>query len=147
MTETRIYRIIKNALKFQDLAATKIPPEKRRDGEGRIGKLVVDDPTGKEHTVLYFQVVSGKLDLLNEKPQAIRNEVIFLGMPERSYFGVDLFIDALKERGLLRKAYTEGWLIVTGDLASYDSEEMVQLCEDFIDTIAKKIGFRANGRI
>ncbi|GAI69755.1 unnamed protein product, partial [marine sediment metagenome] len=53
-----------------------------------------------------------------------------------------LFIDALKEKGLLRKAYTEGWLIVTGDLAAYDSEEMVQLCEEFIDTIAKKIGFR-----
>ncbi|GAI46623.1 unnamed protein product, partial [marine sediment metagenome] len=128
--------------KFQDLAAEKIPPDKKSEGEGRVGKLIVDDPTEKEHTVLYFQVMGGKLHLLDDKPKAVRNEIIFLGMPERGYHGVDLFIDMLKEKGLMRKAYTENWLIVTGDLASYDSEEMVQLTEEFIDTIAKKIGFR-----
>ncbi|GAJ17616.1 unnamed protein product, partial [marine sediment metagenome] len=79
---------------------------------------------------------------LNQKPEAVRNEIIFWGMPERHYYGIDLFIDMLKERGLMRKAYTENWLIVTGDLASYDSEEMIQLVEGFIDTIARKIGFR-----
>ena len=143
--ETRVYRIIKSALKFQDLAASKIPPDKKEQGEGRIGKLVVDDPIGSEHTVLYFQVMGGELQLLNDKPEAVRNEVIFLGMPERGYYGVDLFIDTLKQKGLMRKAYTENWLIVTGDLASYDSEEMVQLTEDFVDTIARKIGFRSMG--
>ena len=139
---TRVARIIKSALKFQDYAASKIPPDKRSEGEGRIGKLVVDDPTGKEHTILYFQVMDGVLHMLDDKPEAVRNEIIFLGMPERGYYGIDLFIDMLKEKGLMRKAYTENWLIVTGDLASYDSEEMVQLVEDFIDTIARKIGFR-----
>lgn len=138
---TRVQRIIRSALKFQDLAASKIPPDKRSEGEGRVGKLVVDDPTGKEHTVLYFQVMNGRLHMLEDKPE-VRNEIIFLGMPERGYYGVDLFIDTLKQKGLMRKAYTENWLIVTGDLASYDSEEMVQLTEEFIDTIAKKIGFR-----
>ncbi|GAI96518.1 unnamed protein product, partial [marine sediment metagenome] len=141
-TETKVYRIIASALKFQDVAAKKIPPDKKNQGEGRIAKLVVDDPSGSEHTVLYFQVMGGKLHLLNQKPEAVRNEIIFLGMPEQHYYGVDLFIDMLKERGLMRKAYTENWLIITGDLASYDSEEMVQLIEEFIDTIAKKIGFR-----
>ena len=140
--KTRIYRIIKSALEFQDIAAKKVPPDKKKQGEGRVGKLIVDDPANKEHTVLYFQLMSGKLHMLNEKPDSVRNEVIFMGMPERGYFGVDLFIDMLKQRGLIRKAYTENWLIVTGDLASYDSEEIVQLCEDFIDTVAKKIGFR-----
>ena len=139
---TRVARIIKSALKFQDYAASKIPPDKRSEGEGRVGKLVVDDPTGKEHAILYFQVMDGKLHILDDKPEAVRNEIIFLGMPERGYYGIDLFIDMLKEKGLMRKAYTENWLIVTGDLATYDSEEMVQLVEDFIDTIAKKIGFR-----
>jgi len=139
---TRVARIIKSALKFQDLAASKIPPDKRSEGEGRVGKLVVDDPSGKEHTILYFQVTGGVLHMLDDKPEAVRNEIIFLGMPERGYYGIDLFIDMLKEKGLMRKAHTENWLIVTGDLASYDSEEMVQLVEDFIDTIAKKIGFR-----
>lgn len=141
-SETRIHRIIKSALKFQDAAAEKVPLDKIKQGEGRLGKLIVDDPIGKEHTVLYFQVINGKLHMLNETPSLIRNEVIFLGMPEMGYFGVDLFIDMLKRRGLIRKAYTENWLIVTGDLASYDSEEILQLCEDFIDTIARKIGFR-----
>jgi len=141
-TETRVYKIIKSALKFQGLAASKIPPEKREEGEGRIGKLVVDDPTGVEHTIIYFQVMDGKLHMLDEKPEAVRNEIIFLGMPERGYYGIDLFIDMLKERGLMRKAYTENWLIVTGDLASYDSEEITQLVEEFIDTIAKKMSFR-----
>jgi len=142
-TETRIYRIIKSALKFQDLAANKIPPNKKSEGEGRVGKLIVDDPTEKEHTVLYFQVMGGRLHMLDDKPEVVRNEIIFLGMPERGYYGVDLFIDTLKQKGLMRKAYTENWLIVTGDLASYDSEEMVQLTEEFVDTIARKIGFRA----
>ncbi|MBA7631239.1 hypothetical protein ES703_38768 [subsurface metagenome] len=140
--ETRICRIIKSALKFQDLAASKIPSDKRSEGEGRVGKLVVDDPTEKEHTVLYFQVMDGKLHMLDDKPEAVRNEIIFLGMLEKGYYGVDLFIDTLKQKGLMRKAYTENWLIVTGDLAAYDSEEMVQLVEEFVDTIAKKIGFR-----
>ncbi len=144
MTETRIYRIIKTALKFQDTAAQKIPPNKRKEGEGRTGKLIIDDPTGEEHTVLYFRVTGGRLCMLNDEPKTVRNSIIYLGMPERNYFGPDLFIDALRKKGLMRKAYTEGWLIVTGDLASYDSEEMVQLCEEFIDTIAKKIGFRRN---
>lgn len=140
--ETRVARIIKSALKFQDYVASKIPPDKRSEGEGRVGKLVVDDPTGKEHAVLYFQVMDGRLHMLDDKPEAVRNEIIFLGMPERGYYGIDLFIDMLKEKGLMRKAYTENWLIITGDLASYDSEEMVQLTENFIDTIARKIGFR-----
>lgn len=145
-TQTKIYRIIASALKFQDVAAKKIPPDKKSEGEGRIGKLVVDDPTGDptgdEHTVLYFQVMGGKLHMLNQKPEAVRNEIIFLGMPEQHYYGVDLFIDMLKEKGLMRKAYTENWLIITGDLASYDAEEITQLVENFIDVIAKKIGFR-----
>jgi len=140
--ETRVARIIKSALKFQDLAAKKIPPDKKTQGEGRIGKLVVDDPTGDEHTVLYFQVIGGKLHLLNEKPEAVMNEIIFLGMPEQHYYGVDLFIDMLKEKGLMRKAYTENWLIITGDLASYDAEEITQLCENSLEIIAKKVGFR-----
>jgi len=140
--ETRVYRIIKSALKFQDLAAKKIPPDKKSQGEGRIGKLIVDDPSGDEHTVLYFQVMGGELHLLNEKPEAVRNEIIFLGMPEQHYYGVDLFIDMLKQKGLMRKAYTENWLIITGDLASYDAEEITQLTENFVDTIAKKIGYR-----
>ncbi|MBA7627470.1 hypothetical protein ES703_34932 [subsurface metagenome] len=139
---TRVQRIIRSALKFQDVAASKIPPDKKSEGEGRVGKLVVDDPTEKEHTVLYFQVMDGRLHMLDDKPEAVRNEIIFLGMPERGYYGVDLFIDTLKQKGLMRKAYTENWLIVTGDLAAYDSEEMVQLVEDFVDTIARKIGFR-----
>ena len=141
-SETKVYRIIRSALRFQDIAASNIPPEKRKAGEGRIGKLVVDDPIGDEHTVLYFQVINGMLHVLDEKPAEVRNEIIFLGMPEQHYYGIDLFIDMLKEKGLMRKAYTENWLIVTGDLASYDSEEIVQLFEKFLETIARKTGFR-----
>ncbi|GAH04284.1 unnamed protein product, partial [marine sediment metagenome] len=129
----------------QDIVSVHHLAAIHRLGEGRIGKLVVDDPIGSEHTVLYFQVMGGELQLLNDKPEAVRNEIIFLGMPERGYYGVDLFIDMLKEKGLMRKAYTENWLIITGDLASYDAEEITQLCENFLDTIAKKIGFRSMG--
>lgn len=140
-------RIIRAAINIQDTVSGKVPDNKKRAGEGRIGKLVVDDPgdgikPGPDHTVMYFKVENGRLKILDEKPEKVRNEIIFLGVPERGYTGVHLFTDGLYQPGLFRKAYTEKWLIITdpyGDLAEYDSEEMIQLCEDMLSTIAKKL--------
>ena len=145
--ETNITRILKAALPFQDKFVAKVPAEKRQDGEGRVCKLVVDDPgngdgPGPDHTILYFRVHSGKLEILNEKPDQYRNEVIFLGMANDSYTGVDLFMDGLRMPGIFRKAYAEKWLIITDpyrDLDEYDSEELLQLCEDLLHQIAKNL--------
>jgi hypothetical protein len=145
--ESSIMRIIRAALQLQDTVSKNIPDGKKRAGEGRIGKLVVDDPgdgfnPGPDHTVMYFKVEGGRLKILDEKPEEVRNEIIFLGSPENKYRGVDLFTDGLYQPGLFRKAYTEKWLIITDpyhDLAEYDSEEMLQICEDLIAKIAKRL--------
>jgi hypothetical protein len=147
MPDTNIVRIIKAALNLQDTVSSRVPPEKKKAGEGRIAKLVVDDPgdgisPGPEHTVMYLKVENGRLKVLEQEPEEVRNEIIFWGIPERGYTGVNLFTDGLYQRGLFRMAYTEKWLIITDpyhDLAEYDSEEMIQLCEDLIEKIAKTI--------
>ena len=108
---------------------------------------MIDDPgdgdgPGPDHTILYFKVKDGKLAILDEKPEQYRNEVIFYGMPISGYTGVDLFMDGLRRPGIFRKAYAEKWLIVTDpdhDLDAYDSEEMLQICEDFLKEIAKSL--------
>lgn len=144
--DTQVARLIRAALKLQTKLATKISEEKKRQGEGRIGKFVVDDPTGENHTVMYFQVKDGLLWELPEAPPEVRNQVIFLGMPQRNYTGVDLLLDCARNKGLLRKAYTERWFVVTPELiraiASYDSEEMMQMAEDMLDLVGKYMGFR-----
>jgi hypothetical protein len=143
--ETNIMRIIRAGVNLQDTVINKVPEFKRRAGEGRIGKLVVDDPgdgmkPGPEHTIAYFKVKNGRLVILDEKPDSVRNEIIFLGCPERGYTGVQLFTDGIYQTGWFRYAYTQKWLIITdpfGDLrAEYDSEEMIQLCEDMLAKIA-----------
>ena len=145
--ETNIMRIIRAAIQLQDTVVNRVPKDKRRAGEGRIGKLVVDDPgdgtkPGPEHTVLYFKIENGRLKLLDEKPPEVRNEIIFLGSQENNFTGVQLFTQGLYNPSIFRQAYTEKWLIITDpyhDLAEYDSEEMLQLCEDLITRIAQKI--------
>ncbi len=144
MSETNIMRIIRAGINLQDTVIKKVPESKRLAGEGRIGKLVVDDPgdgtkPGPEHTVMYFRVHKGRLEVLNDKPNTVRNELIFLGCPERGYTGVQLFTDGIYQSGWFRYAWTQKWLIITdpfGDLAEYDSEEMIQLCEDMLAKIA-----------
>lgn len=137
-TDTDIARIVRAALKLQDTVSGKLSPDKRRAGEGRIGKLVVDDPGGTNHTILYFRVLGGRLTLLDYTPEKVRNEIIFYGDPP-GYTGVQVFLDGLQHPGWLRKAYAEKWLIVTGDLAEYDSEEMLQLCEEMIIKVAQQL--------
>jgi hypothetical protein len=145
--ETSITRILRAAIPFQDKYVSRVPLEKRRAGEGRICKLVVDDPgdgdgPGPNHTIIYFQVKDGKIAILDEKPKAYRNEVIFIGMANDNYTGVDLFMDGLRRPGIFRRAYAEKWLIITDpyrDLDEYDSEEMLQLCEDLLHQIAKNL--------
>jgi hypothetical protein len=147
MSDTNIMRIIRAAINLQDTVSKNIPQHKKEAGEGRIGKLVVDDPgdgiqPGPEHTVMYFKVHGGRLTILDDKPAEVRNEIIFLGVPERGYTGVNLFTDGLYNTGLFRKAWTEKWLVITdpyGDLAEYDAEEMLQLCEDLMSQIAKNL--------
>jgi len=148
--ETNIMRIIRAGLSLQDTVINKVPESKRRAGEGRTGKLVIDDPgegngPGPEHTVVYFRVKNGRLTMLEEKPEQVRNEIIFLGVPERGYSGVNLFTDGLYQPGLFRYAWTQKWLIITdpyGDLAEYDSEEMIQLCEDMLQKIARSLNIK-----
>ena len=142
MKESRVIRILKAALDYQDTLLKKLPPGKMREVRGRTGKLIVDDPTGGEATVMYFMVQDERLTILEQKPEEIRNEIIFFGVPERGYRGVDCFIDTFKTRGAARSFYAAGELVITGELASYDSEEMLQLVEDWIDTIAAHMGFR-----
>jgi hypothetical protein len=147
MSETNITRIIRSALNLQDTVSKKIPQHKKEAGEGRIGKLVVDDPgdgitPGPEHTVMYFKVKDGRLTILEGKPANVRNEIIFLGAPERGYSGVDLFKDGLTQSRWYRYAWTQKWLIITnpdGDLAEYDTEEMLQVCEDLMSKVAKTV--------
>jgi len=88
-----IERIIYSWLKVQPSLARRIPEEKRRMREGRIGKLVVDDPTGKNHTVMYFQVKDCLLCPLQDTPANIRNHVLFKGDPLFGYTGLQLFYD------------------------------------------------------
>ena len=146
--ETNIMRIIRAGLALQDTVIKKVPETKRRAGEGRTGKLVVDDPgdgtgPGPEHTVMYFKVKNGRLEIMDEKPDTVRNEIIFLGCPERKYTGVQLFTDGIYRKEWFRYAYTQNWLIITdpdGYLrAEYDSEEMIQLCEDMLAKIANNL--------
>jgi hypothetical protein len=145
--ETNITRIIRAALQMQDSMRSRVPEKKRREGEGRISKLVVDDPgdglePGPNHTVLYLKVENGRLRILDDKPDNVRNEIIFLGSAENHFNGVDLFTQGLYEPGLFREAYTKKWLIITdpyGDLAEYDAEEMLQLCTDLIASVSKKL--------
>jgi hypothetical protein len=148
VSDNSITRIIRAALNMQDTVAKRISESKKVAGEGRTGKLVIDDPgdgatPGPNHTVLYFRVNNMHLTLLEEKPETVRNEIIFLGSPENNYTGVDLFTDGLYNKDLYRKAYTEGWLIVTDPdrsfLAEYDVEEMIQICEDLIGRVAKTV--------
>jgi hypothetical protein len=139
MQDNNITRVIRAALRFQDSIASKLTDKKRKAGEGRTGKLVVDDPTGKDHTVLYFKVESGRLYLLEEEPAKIRNEIIFYGDPQIGYTGVDLFLDVIKEPRRARSAYAGKMLIITGDLAEYDSEEIMQICEDMLRKIAQNV--------
>ncbi|MFA5186434.1 MAG: hypothetical protein WC551_08165 [Patescibacteria group bacterium] len=144
--DTRVARIIRAALTLQSKLAPKIPEEKRRQGEGRIGKFVVDDPSGKDHTVMYFQVKDGLLRELVNPPAEVRNQVIFVGVPWRGYTGVDLLLDCARHKNLLRKAYAEHWFVVTPELiqaiASYDSEEMIQMAEDMLELVGRYMGFR-----
>lgn len=139
---TRIAKIVKAALEYQDMLLKRLPSGKIQEVKGRTGKLIVDDPTGKEATVMYFIVQNGRLAILEEKPKEIRNEIIFFGMPERGYSGVNCFIDTFKDRGFARSAYASGWMVITGELASYDSEEMLQLLEDWVDMVSVHMGFR-----
>ena len=144
MSETNIMRIIRAGLELQDTVIKKVPESKRRAGEGRIGKMVVDDPgdgtgPGPEHTIAYFRVKNGRLVIPDEKPEQVRNEIIFLGCPERGYTGVKLFTDGIYTPGWFRYAWTQQWLIITdpfGDLKEYDAEEMIQICEDMLAKIA-----------
>lgn len=139
---TLIVKIVKAALDYQDALLKRLPPGKIREVKGRTGRLMVDDPSGRQNTVMYFTVMNDRLAILEEKPQEIRNEVIFFGMPERDYSGVECFIDCFKKQGAARSAWAKGWVAVTGELASYDSEEILQLVEDWIDTISIHMGFR-----
>lgn len=142
--ETRIARIVRAALEFQDELIKKLPQEKIAGIGERCGRLIVDDPTGKEATVMYFMVSNGRLAILDQKPEPerIRNEVIFWGIPERNYSGVDVFIDTFKRKGFARSAYASGYIVINGELASYDSEEMLQLLEDWMDKVSGYLGFR-----
>jgi len=136
-----IERMVRAALKLQPSIAAKIPEEKKRLGEGRKAKLVVDDPTGVNHTVMYFMVKDGLLHELEKPPPDIRNEVIFKGEPLFGYTGVMVFRDLVDGTISVREAVSERWVVVTAELAgvmaSYDEEEMMQLVETLLENIRK----------
>jgi hypothetical protein len=146
-TDTQIARLIRGALKLQDRFAQRIPEEKRRLGEGRLGKVEVrdwteDEPIGPNYTVMYFRVKNGLLEeILNPPTGEVRNKIVFEGIEKSKppYTGVHLLLDCAKQKRMLRQAYSEGWFTVSAELreaiASYDSEEMMQMAEDMLDLI------------
>ena len=139
MPSERIIKVVKAALKYQGEFIKLLPKGKIEEVKGRTGMLLVDDFTGKETTALYFQVQNRRLILLDEKPDDIRNEVVFFGMPEYNYTGVDCFMRAFNKRGYAREAVSAGEIVITGELASYDSEEMLQTLEEWINTISSRM--------
>lgn len=144
--DNKVARMIRAALKLQPRLIGRVPKEKRMQGEGRIGKFIVmDDQNGQQgpdYTVMYFQVKNGFLEEMKVPPPHVRNEVVFRGIEwKKGYTGVDLLLDIAEQRVSLRKAYTEGWLVITPAMmeaiASYDSEEMLQLAEDMLHLVGK----------
>ena len=129
--------IVRNALKWQVRLASKIPVDRRTLGEGRRAKLVIHALKGPP-TTISLEVQHGNLVEVDETH--IRNEVVLLGIPQLGYSGMALLIDLLRGAVPVRKAYSEGWIIVTAPgqpIAIYDSEEMIQIFELVLSDIAR----------
>lgn len=138
----RIARIIKAALEHQDALWRRLPSTRLKEAKGRTARLVVDDPFGEESSIMYFKVIDGRLVIEELEPETVRNEIIFFGKPEVGYTGVDAFIDCFRDGNAARTAYASGYVAITGDLATYDSEELLQLLEEWVDQVARFMGLR-----
>ena len=113
-------RFIDLVLKEQGKVIPLIPIEKRWQGRGRKGRLVIYGP--KEPTVKCFRWTGDRLVVEPDSPE-VRNVV---------ELHEDTLIDlALAEYGP-REAIAAGLIKIAGDRSLYDSEEMMNIIEKFV---------------